>query len=227
LLAGNFRHFSEGRLRQPSTMRKASQVILQASPATLATPRTSPRPCIAHQATSPTRAMRRSTSGSGSRQPMRKSLSGKARPIISRLLCLSGAPELEPPRSFESNDSDLHFAEESSLICSECATGSSCICAAKNGASSGTPKDGFTVEEGRRVSGSSLKQTYLPTCEPRVIYEDPERFVLAGGKLDTQWVREMENPGSAYMACASREERWFLLPHEAVAALRMQVSLSL
>lgn len=63
--------------------------------------------------------------------------------------------------------------------------------------------------------------------EPRVALEDPERFVLRGGSADMAWERDMYVQGSAYSQWANCGVRWFLLQHEAAAALRLGMKLAL
>lgn len=75
--------------------------------------------------------------------------------------------------------------------------------------------------------------TSAPACaaalhpEPRVALEDPERFVLRGGSADMAWERDMYVQGSAYSQWANCGVRWFLLQHEAAAALRLGMKLAL
>lgn len=75
------------------------------------------------------------------------------------------------------------------------------------------------------TSASAAAAALLP--EPRVALEDPERFVLRGGSADMAWERDMYVQGSAYSQWANCGVRWFLLQHEAAAALRLGMKLAL
>lgn len=76
-------------------------------------------------------------------------------------------------------------------------------------------------------SASMAANTNALTSEPRVALEDPERFVLRGGSADMAWERDMYVHGSAYSQWANCGVRWFLLQHEAAAALRLGMKLAL
>lgn len=83
------------------------------------------------------------------------------------------------------------------------------------------------MQERASPSASMSANTNMLTSEPRVALEDPERFVLRGGSADMAWERDMYVHGSAYSQWANCGVRWFLLQHEAAAALRLGMKLAL